>query len=44
MEKIRFKNLSGWLKTAIILSWIVGGFYAIAFLIGFIAEITTPVY
>lgn len=35
-NKIRFKDLSGWLKTAIVSAWIVGGFAAITFLIGFI--------
>ena len=36
----KFKDLSGWLKTAIVLSWVVGGLYALAFLIGFIAELS----
>jgi len=35
METIRFRNLSGWLKFAIILSWIMGSIYALAFIIGF---------
>lgn len=33
---IKFKDLSGWLKTAVVLSYIVGGLYILAFLIGFI--------
>ena len=33
--KITFKDLSGWLKTAIIFAWISGFYYGILFLIGF---------
>ena len=36
---IKWEDLSGWLKTAIVLTWILSGFYAIAFMIGFIAEL-----
>ena len=39
MEQIKFRNLSGWLKTAIVVCWIMGGIYAIAFLVGFIQEL-----
>ena len=35
-EKIRFKDLSGSLKTAIILAWITGSIAVLSFLIGFI--------
>jgi hypothetical protein len=35
-KKIKFKDLSGWLKIAIILSWITGGYYLFWFLVGFI--------
>ena len=37
--KTKFDDLSGWLKTIVVLGWVMGGFYALAFLIGFIAEI-----
>ena len=33
-EKIKFSDLSGWLKTAIITSWITLGIYAFYFVIG----------
>ena len=33
---IRFRDLSGALKTAIVVSYVVGIFYLFAFLIGFI--------
>jgi len=36
MAKIQFKDLSGWLKTAVILAWISGSIYALAFFIGFL--------
>ena len=36
METIKYKNLSGWLKLAIVTSYVIGVFYAIAFLYGFI--------
>ena len=32
---VQFKDLSGWLKTAVVVSLIELGFYTIAFLIGF---------
>jgi hypothetical protein len=34
-EKIRFKDLSGWLKTAIVLLWILIVYDAILFIVGF---------
>ena len=34
---VKFKDLSGWLKAAIVAVWIMGGFYALAFLVGFIS-------
>lgn len=37
---IKFKDLSGALKTAVIISYVVGSFYAAAVLIGFIAGVT----
>lgn len=33
---IKFRNLSGWLKTAAVVSWITLGFWGIAFIIGFL--------
>ena len=36
---IKFKDLSGWLKTIVVLSWIMAISYAAAFLVGFILEI-----
>ena len=36
---IRFKDLSGALKTAIVVSWVVGVTYALAFLVGFFSAI-----
>ena len=38
---VKFKDLSGWLKTAIVLAWITGVTYAFYFLIGFIAEVAS---
>lgn len=35
-DKIRFKDLSPWLKTSIIFLWIVVGINILAFMIGFI--------
>jgi hypothetical protein len=32
----KFKDLSGWLKTAVIISWIAGGIMAFAFIVGFL--------
>jgi len=37
--EIKFKDLSGWLKTAVIISWISGGLMLFAFLIGFLEGI-----
>ena len=34
--KIKFKDLSGWLKTAVIISLIIGGYYTVLFVFGFI--------
>ena len=31
--EIKFKNLSGWLKTAVIIAWAIGGIYAFVLLI-----------
>lgn len=38
-KKIGFRELSGWMKTAVILTWIMGGIFCLSFLVGFIAEI-----
>lgn len=37
-QTIEFKDISGWLKTAIIISWSLGIMFAIAFIVGFIQE------
>ena len=37
--EIQFKDLSGWLKTAVIISWIAGGLMAVAFIVGFLEGI-----
>jgi hypothetical protein len=34
--KIKFKDLSGWLKAAIIITWIMGGVFGFTFLVGFL--------
>lgn len=38
-KKIRFKDLSFWLKVAIIFSWIIGLFFSITFITGFMIGI-----
>ena len=37
MEKTRFRDLSGWLKAAIIGGWVALGSFGISFIIGFFA-------
>ncbi len=37
--EIKFKDLSGWLKTAVVLMWIIGGLNTLTFLVAFIAEL-----
>ena len=39
MEKIRFKELSGWLKFAVVISFIMGAYMALLFLIGLVIGI-----
>lgn len=34
--KIKFRDLSGWLKFAVIISFVTAGLYAISFIQGFI--------
>ena len=36
---VKYKDLSVWLKLAVVMSWVIGVFYSIAFLIGFILEL-----
>ena len=36
---IKFKDLSGGLKTLVVFGWIIAGIWAFAFLIGFIGAI-----
>jgi len=38
-EKIRFKDLSGALKTAVVFSYIIGGYLALVFAVGLITGI-----
>ena len=40
MEKIKFNDLSGWLKALVIISWGYTALFAVAFLVGFIQAIT----
>ncbi|MCK5176691.1 MAG: hypothetical protein KAQ92_03125 [Candidatus Aenigmarchaeota archaeon] len=35
-SKIKFKDLSGWLKVAVVTMWVVGGWYATFLLIGIV--------
>jgi hypothetical protein len=42
-EPVRFKDLSIWLKIAIVMSWAVGLFYAVLMALGFIAGILSTV-
>ncbi len=39
MGKVKFKDLSFWLKISVILSFIIGTLYLILFLLGFIIGI-----
>ena len=39
MNKICFKDLSGWLKTAVVIAWIELGLYGLYFVIAFIQEV-----
>ncbi|KKM65777.1 hypothetical protein LCGC14_1487850 [marine sediment metagenome] len=39
--KVEFNDLSGWLKTAIVLAWVTGVTYALFFFVGFIAEVAS---
>lgn len=36
MAKVGFRDLDGWLKAAIIVTWIMAGMTALSFLAGFI--------
>jgi hypothetical protein len=38
-REIRYSDLSGWLKFATIVSWIIAGVWTIGFLIGFFGAI-----
>lgn len=39
-KKVRFKDLSFWLKAGIIAAWIYGGYAIVAFILGFIEGLT----
>jgi hypothetical protein len=36
-KKIRFKDLSGWLKLAVIVGWVQFGLFCVGFIIGFMS-------
>ena len=40
-EKIHFRDLDTWLKTAIVCAYIIVGFYVLSFIIGMIIGYTT---
>ena len=40
MSKVTFADLSGWLKAATVITFVIAGFYALAFLVGFIYGVT----
>lgn len=42
-EKIRFKDLSGWLKTAVVISFFMGVYLALVFTIGVIVGLTEAI-
>lgn len=35
-EKIKFENLSGWLKATVVVTWVLFGITALSFLVGFV--------
>ncbi len=35
-KKVCFKDLSGWLKTIVVISWVIAVLWGLSFLIGFI--------
>lgn len=41
-KQIKFKDLSAWVKVAIIFAWVNGALAISAFLIGFFAELLSP--
>ncbi len=41
MEKIKYKNLSNWLKVAVVGMWIFVGFEVLGFLLGFLVGLTS---
>lgn len=38
-NKIKFNDLSGWLKAGVICAWIIGSIYTLTLLMGFIGEL-----
>ena len=36
-KMIHYKDLSGWLKAIVVISWIMAGLYGVGFIVGFIA-------
>jgi len=39
---VKYKDLSGSLKTIVVISWILAGIYGLLFLIGFVEGIISP--
>lgn len=39
MEKVKFKDLSNWLKFGIIIGWFLGGYMVLSFIVGFLSGI-----
>ena len=37
--KIKFKDLSGWLRLAVIFAWIYAGVFSVAFIYGFVGAL-----
>jgi hypothetical protein len=37
---VKYSDLSGWLKTSVVVSWVIGGLYALAFVVGFIGALS----
>lgn len=40
-QKIKYSDLSGWLKFAIVISYIIGGVWIISFIVGMIEGLVT---
>ena len=38
-NKIRFKDLSGWIKILVVFGWLIFGYFIIAIMVGFVLGI-----